>query len=72
MTDEEKREQAIADIADLLRVMPFSVECKVKKNPKGIKIIYEITPEEMDTMMGGLKKMTEVYGASEVETIDQG
>lgn len=55
MTDEEKREQAIEDISNLMRVMPFTVECKVKKNPKGMKIIYEVTPEEMETLMGGLK-----------------
>lgn len=72
MTDEEKREQAIADIADLMRAMPFTVELKVKKDPKGMKIIYEVTPEEMETLMGGLKRMTEVYGTCEVEANNKG
>lgn len=72
MTDEEKREQVIAYVADLMRAMPFTVECKVKKNPKGMKIIYEVTPEEMETLMGGLKRMPEVYGMCKVEANNKG
>ena len=72
MTDEEKREQAIADVADLMRAMPFTVELTVKKSPKGIRIIYEVTPAEMETLMGGLKRMTEVYGKCEVESNNKG
>lgn len=51
MTTEEKREQAIQLISDLLRATPFTFEYKVKKRPSGIKIIYEITQDEMNAMI---------------------
>lgn len=51
MTPEELREQAIQNVANSLRNQPFSVEFKVKKKPKGIKIIYEVTKEELDILM---------------------
>ena len=48
MTTEEKREQTIQGIADMLRTSPFQVEFKVKKKPAGIKVIFEVTQEQMD------------------------
>lgn len=48
MTTEEKREQTIQSIADMLRTSPFQVEFKVKKKPAGIKVIFEVTQEQMD------------------------
>lgn len=48
MTTKEKREQAIQDLANLLRTKPFQVEFKVKKKPAGIKVIIEMTQELMD------------------------
>ena len=54
MTTEEKREQTIQGIADMLRTSPFQVEFKVKKKPAGIKVIIEVTQEQMD----GLTKQT--------------
>jgi hypothetical protein len=48
---EEKREKAIQNIADLLRVSPFSIEYKVKKRPQGIKIIFEVTQEDMKALI---------------------
>lgn len=51
MTQEEVREQAIQNVADMLRATPFTVEFKVVKKPKGIRIIYEVTQEQMDAMM---------------------
>lgn len=50
-TEEEKREKAIQNIAEGLRRNPFSVVFKVKKKPTGIKIIFEVTQEEMDAML---------------------
>ncbi len=47
MTTEEKREQSIQGIADMLRISPFQVEFKVKKKPAGIKVIIEVTQEQM-------------------------
>ena len=51
MTNEKFREQAIQNLAELLRIMPFKVEFKVVKKPKCIKIIYEVTQEHMDEIM---------------------
>ena len=54
MTTEEKREQTIQGLADMLRTSPFQVEFKVKKKPAGIKVVIEVTQEQMD----GLTKQT--------------
>lgn len=60
MAQDKKREQVIQNIADMLRTNPFTFEFKVKKNPKGIKVIYEVTQDEMDAMM---KKAAEEHKA---------
>lgn len=49
--EEQMREQAIQNVAQLLRNNPFNVEFKVVKKPKGIKVIYEVTQEEMDMLL---------------------
>lgn len=54
MTTEEKREQTIQGLADMLRISPFQVEFKVKKKPAGIKVIIEVTQEQME----GIAKQT--------------
>lgn len=51
MSPEEQREQIILNIADQLRHNPFTYEFKVKKKPAGIKIIYEVTEEQMNEMV---------------------
>ena len=56
MTDDEKREQVIQSITEMLQHNPFTFEFKVKKNPKGIKVIYEVTQEQMDRMMSDAAK----------------
>lgn len=48
MTVEEQREMNILAIADMLRITPYQVEFKVKKKPSGVKIIIEVTQEQMD------------------------
>lgn len=48
MTTEEKREQVIQGLTDLLQSTPFTVEYKVKKKPQGIKVIIEVTQEQME------------------------
>lgn len=50
MTKEEQREQAVQNIADMMRTSPFSVEFRVKKKPTGIKVIIEVTDEQMDVI----------------------
>lgn len=51
---DEKREKVIGLIDDLLRTNNFSFEFKVVKNPKGIKVTFEVTKEELEAIM---KKM---------------
>lgn len=51
MTPEQQREQAIQQLADLLRVHPFKIEYQVKKKPQGIKVIFEVTQEQMDAFL---------------------
>lgn len=53
---EEQREQIIQQIADMLRTTQFSVEFAVNKNPKGIRIIHEVTQEQMDKYISNAKK----------------
>lgn len=50
MTTEEKREQVIQGLTDLLQSTPFTVEYKVKKKPAGIKVIIEVTQEQMESL----------------------
>ena len=52
MTQEEQ-EQAIQFIVELLKTNPVKLEFKVVKKPKGIRIIYEVTQEEMDEIICG-------------------
>lgn len=54
MTTEKKREQTIQALAYLFRRTPFQVEFKVKKKPAGIKVIIEVTQEQME----GIAKQT--------------
>lgn len=55
MKTEENREKLIEQISDMLRNEPFAFEFKVCKKPKGIKIIYEVTQEDMDRIMANAK-----------------
>ena len=50
-TTDEKREEVIKNITEMLRRNPFTFEFKVKKRPQGIKVIYEVTQEELNKMM---------------------
>jgi len=51
MTLEEQRERVVQSIADLLRNNQFTYEYKVKAKPKGIKIIFEVTQEQLTEIM---------------------
>lgn len=53
---DEKREKVINGIADLLRNNAFSFEYKVAKKPKGIKIIFEVSQEQMEEIVKGMTK----------------
>lgn len=54
---QEKREEIILMLADELRVTPFTFEIKVKENPKGIRIILEVTQECMNAAIQDAAKM---------------
>ena len=56
MTQEEQREQVIQSLANMMRTTDFTSEFKVVKKPKGIKVIIEVTKEQMDAMMGQMAK----------------
>lgn len=53
---EETREQVIQNITEMLRRNAFTFEFKVKKKPHGIKVIYEVTQDELNTMMQQAEK----------------
>ncbi len=59
---EEKREQAIQAIANMMRKTRFDIELKVKKKPKGIKVIIEVTQEKMDAMVEQMKRKVKLKG----------
>lgn len=40
----------------MMRDCGFDVELKVKKKPAGIKVIIEVTQEQMDAMMDNMKQ----------------
>ena len=50
MTKEIARQKVIESITGMLQTTPFTFEFKVVKNPKGIKIIHEVTQEQMDVL----------------------
>ena len=56
MTLEEKRDAAVQSLMELLKNNPVTMEYKVVKKPKGIKIIFEVTREEMDALMQMLRE----------------
>ena len=56
MTQEEQREQVIQSLANMMRTTAFTSEFKVVKKPKGIKVIIEVTKEQMDTIMEQMAK----------------
>lgn len=58
MAKVEQRNIVIQGLAEMLRHTPFTIEFKVVKKPKGIKIIHEVTQEEMDKMMRRAQKET--------------
>lgn len=56
MTKEEQREKVIQGIAELLRHSTFTFEYRVKKKPEGIKIISEVTQEQLEAIRAHVKK----------------
>ena len=50
MARKEEREQVIQGLTNLLQSTTFTVEYKVKKKPAGIKVIIEVTQEQMEAL----------------------
>ena len=48
---EQVRQETIQRIASMLETTPFTFQFKVVKRPEGIKIIYEVTQQEMDALV---------------------
>lgn len=46
-------------IMELLHHTPFTFEFKVKKRPSGIKVIYELTQDEMEIILSANHKKKE-------------
>lgn len=48
---EAQKQMIVQYITDLLNRNSFTFEFQVKKNPKGVKVIYEVTQEYLDAVM---------------------
>ena len=62
----EQRENIIQSLVNILRHTPFTVELKVVKNPKGFKIIHEVTKEQLDAMVNKAAEEEEKAQMSEI------
>ena len=47
----DQRKLLVNRITEMLMSQGFTFEYAVRKKPKGIRIIYEVTQEEMDAMV---------------------
>lgn len=53
---EQQRERVIQGITEMLKINPFTFEYRVKKKPAGMKVIYEVTQEQLNEMMNEAKR----------------
>ena len=52
MTQKQKQQQAaVESVINLLRTRPFTFEFAVKKKPARLKVIYEVTQQQMDALI---------------------
>ena len=52
----DQREKVLNGLMKLLSNSSFTYELVVKKRPKGIRIIHEVTEEEMNAMVENSRK----------------
>ena len=52
----DQREKVLNGLMKLLSNSAVSYELVVKKKPKGVRIIHEVTKEEMDAMIENSRK----------------
>lgn len=55
MTQDQKIDALVDQLGKMMHYTPFTIEYKAKKKPKGIRIILEITQEEIDALMTNKK-----------------
>lgn len=51
MDIENKREEIVQHIANMLRNSAFTFEYRVVKKPKGMKVIHEVTQEQLNLII---------------------
>ena len=56
LEEEQQRERVIQGITEMLKINPFTFEYRVKKKPAGMKVVYEVTQEQLDEMMNQAKQ----------------
>ena len=63
----EQRNKLIDGIANSLRKSPFTFEFEIKEKPAGIKIVWEVSQEEMDAIVAAQnnKAMTKEFKSME-------
>ena len=66
--EEIARQKVIESITGMLQTTPFTFEFKVVKKPKGIKVIREVTQEEMDALTRQMAKSSSRIERVESET----
>lgn len=58
MDEKEKRDFVINLVTNVMRTHDFEIIYKVKKKPKHMKIVFEITDEEMQDIINSEEKQS--------------
>lgn len=58
MNEKEKRDFVINLVTNVMRTHPFDIVFKVKKKPKCMKIVFEVTDEEMQDIINSEEKQS--------------
>lgn len=53
---EKNKEKLIQEIAESMRLYGFTFEFKLCENPEGIKVVFEVTQEELDELVNAMGK----------------
>ena len=58
MDEKEKRDFVINLVTNVMRTHDFEIIYKVKKKPKHMKIVFEVTDEEMQDIINSKEKQS--------------
>lgn len=58
MDEKEKRDFVINLVTNVMRTHDFEIIYKVKKKPKHMKIVFEVTDEEMQDIINSEEKQS--------------